>query len=375
MISAAAATVAAVALLLLFSLAALLRGLRGYPLRDALRCPRCHYLMIGAPSLRCPECGHLARDPAELFIRRRQPGVIALALLLALLCAAPLASALLARLGRAGGPRWVLAQELTVAGLTIRALDDTLGYGRRVEIYDAGGELQFALAGGMLGIGADPLAGGPQYGIGDDLTGDGTPDLLISEYTGGAHCCSNYYVLSLHTGGPVELLARIAGWHGGAEFRDLDGDGTPEAVLRDWSFAYWNTSFAGSPAPQVILRWRGERYVADAELMRAFPRTDGDAPLPPNEVEFAMWVQAVRAAFGRESQEIAPEYWGGILDLAYSGEGELAWRFAREAWPCGESEREDFLRELLDHWRTSPYWPELAGSFLTNEAEVGPGRD
>jgi len=55
--------------------------------------------------------------------------------------------------------------------------------------------------------------------------------------------------------------------HGDVEFVDLDGDSIPEIKLQDWSYAYVFGSFADSYAPDVVLRFKDDRYVIAPDLM------------------------------------------------------------------------------------------------------------
>jgi hypothetical protein len=86
---------------------------------------------------------------------------------------------------------------------------------------------------------------------GDDLTGDGVPNLLVEAYTGGAHCCFHYALLAL--GDTLEVV-----WEGfladaGAVVVDLARDGRRQLMSADMSFAYVFCSFAETPAPPVVL--------------------------------------------------------------------------------------------------------------------------
>lgn len=86
---------------------------------------------------------------------------------------------------------------------------------------------------------------------GDDLTGDGVPNVLVEAYSGGAHCCFSYALLSL--GERVEVL-----WEGfladaGVSAVDLRGDGSVQLMSADMSFAYAFCSFAETPAPALVL--------------------------------------------------------------------------------------------------------------------------
>lgn len=99
---------------------------------------------------------------------------------------------------------------------------------------------------------------------GSDITGEGDPDLVVEEYSGGAHCCGGTYVLSL--GASVRRLRIPCPPRGNASrlgpdpgiasgFHDLDGDGVFEFVTWDDSFQYEFGSYAESPAVPVVLRY------------------------------------------------------------------------------------------------------------------------
>ena len=106
---------------------------------------------------------------------------------------------------------------------------------------------------------------------GDDLTGDGVPNLLLEAYSGGAHCCFSYVLLSL--GDELEVL-----WEGfladaGAVAVDLRGDGARQLMSADMSFAYTFCSFAETPAPAVVLALEpGGVRVANLEHPEVYER-------------------------------------------------------------------------------------------------------
>lgn len=96
-----------------------------------------------------------------------------------------------------------------------------------------------------------------------DLTGDGVPEVILTQFSGGAHCCFTHSVYSLST--PPRLLLRAESAHSEAlEVSQLDGRGPLELVGADWRFAYaYGLSFAESPALPVVYAYRGGRYVVD----------------------------------------------------------------------------------------------------------------
>jgi hypothetical protein len=90
-----------------------------------------------------------------------------------------------------------------------------------------------------------------------DLENDRTLELLVSSYSGGAHCCETLRVWTLEPKAPRKILEYEAGNAGGFELRDLDGDGRLELQLGDDWFAYFDDlSYAHSPRriPMVACR-------------------------------------------------------------------------------------------------------------------------
>lgn len=195
-----------------------------------------------------------------------------------------------------------------------------------------------------------------------DITGDGIPDLIISEWTGGAHCCSNTIILSL--GRIFKETAYLKGEHTGFEIEDIDGDGIYEAKGNDWVFGYWQASFADSPAPEIILRYKNGKYLIAADLMSMHP---------PDEKKINAEIELVKKDFfksdGHYSQHqdppwsksggVPPKLWGYMLDLIYTGSGDLAFQFFNKAWPEGKEGKTEFLNAFKKQLSKSPYWKDI----------------
>jgi hypothetical protein len=91
-----------------------------------------------------------------------------------------------------------------------------------------------------------------------DLENDKAPELLVTSYSGGAHCCETLRVFALELKAPRRILEYEAGNAGGFDVRDLDGDGRLELVLGDDSFAYFDDlSYAHSPRRFPLVACRG----------------------------------------------------------------------------------------------------------------------
>jgi hypothetical protein len=189
--------------------------------------------------------------------------------------------------------------------------------------------------------------------MGRDITGDGHPDLLISEWTGGANCCLVFHIFEI--GSKLRKIGEVDAEYGdqGPHFVYLTKGPDLQIQIYDWTFANWNTDFADSPAPKVILEYRAGRYRIAPDLMRT-PEVDMNA--------LAATISRIRANCkdmkpGKwPNAQIPPELWGTMLDLIYGGHRLVAWIFLDEAWPKQIAGKEDFVLNFTNQMKTSPYW-------------------
>ncbi len=185
---------------------------------------------------------------------------------------------------------------------------------------------------------------------GTDITGRGKPNVVVGEWSGGAHCCYIYHVFEL--GERVREVAAIDLQDSDdGHFADLDHDGIYELVGHDYTFAYWHTSFGGSPAPPIVLRFNGRSYGLALDLMRR--------PAPSDRTLRKM-VAAIRA--GWESEFPEPLLWKTMLDLIYTGHPDLAWKVVSDSWGSNRGSRKEFLREFCGQLANSPYFEQLRPS-------------
>lgn len=311
--------------------------------------------MIGAIGLRCPECGHTVKAPREFLRTRRNRSVLSCGLVFVALGPGYWAWSHRDAIALAVLPRWKHTGRTNAGAFTIDTFVDRRGGAPQQIRILRSGNLQAMLNGWTLSV--RMIA---------DVNGDGTPEIVIHEFTHGAHCCSTDFVFSLSPEDGVKPLATIKGWHGGIIYEDRDGDGLPEVVLNDWTFAYWETSFASSPAPEVILRFRGERLVIADDLMTSAPPTEG---------ALTEWVQDILT--NPEYQEgwhygkPPPEYWSIMLDLIYHGHEAEAWTFAEAAWPAEVPGQDEFLASFKKQLSDSPYWPDVRAVSQAIESRRG----
>lgn len=192
-----------------------------------------------------------------------------------------------------------------------------------------------------------------------DVTGDGVPEAIVFEWSGGAHCCFTLHICQF---APQFHMQRIELKHSDRGiFVQADDDPALEIRMHDWTFAYWNCSFADSPAPEICLKHDGWDWKPCAALMR---REVPDLPSAENLAD--NWRQWDRFASGADATRVAVP-WTPLLELIYGGNAEKAWKLLDAAWPGSAQDRVDFRRRLVQQLRTSPAWSalhEMNGSAL-----------
>jgi len=190
------------------------------------------------------------------------------------------------------------------------------------------------------------------YEVGRDVLGVGAPALLVSGYTGGAHCCFNLAILVLGT--EFREMQRM-------DLRDDEivkirkpAGGIATMEIDDFNYDYWRGPFSESPAPKIVLSYdaKAGQYAADPTLMRT--------PLP----DLAPLIERARAA--QQEDETSPnliphDVSGPILDLIYGGHLAAAHEFLVDAWTGVAADRDEYWNELTNcRLRHSHFWPAIA---------------
>jgi hypothetical protein len=195
--------------------------------------------------------------------------------------------------------------------------------------------------------------------MGMDITGDGQPDLVISEWLGAANCCLIFHIFEI--GPTFKKLGTIDAAFGdsGPHFLhpDKDSKSTGLAIqIHDWIFANWNTDFADSPAPKIILRFSDNAYRVAPDLMRTAALSASDLATRAAAVK-----SYAPSAKGGEwpRAKVSPDLWGTMLDLIYSGHADDAWKFLDDAWPPKVQGKDNFARDFRAQLAKSRYWPAV----------------
>ncbi len=191
-----------------------------------------------------------------------------------------------------------------------------------------------------------------------DKTGDGTPDLAVEYYSGGAHCCFSMYFYEL--GNEVTQIKSLN--MGDADIAAIGK--SPNGGLKlssgDTTFAYWNTSFAGSPIPQIILDFRDGEFRTNAKLMQK--------PAPPlaklkQEAAAIRTKMPLDAYVGdTEGGNFDEAFWGRMLDLIYTGHEDLAWQYFDWAWNPKKKGKEIFKQDFEKQLAGSEFYQMFLAS-------------
>ncbi len=188
-----------------------------------------------------------------------------------------------------------------------------------------------------------------------DITGNGKPDFVVNEYTGGAYCCYVIYVFEL--GVPIKLLAEVDGMFTAPQFEDLDGDSLPEIILVDWTFEGWPGSFATSPTPKVILRWKNGKFIPDERLMKipapSIEDLKREAESISNDDDWDIVYNPDQIFW---SHYIPRQLFQRALDLMYGGHEEVGRKFIQMGWSKNYPVNKELLVEFDELLSKSPYW-------------------
>jgi hypothetical protein len=84
-----------------------------------------------------------------------------------------------------------------------------------------------------------------------DLDANGITEVIITTFSGGAHCCTNHVIYTWQEKQFTKIETGYSDGTGGA-FEDLNGDGKYEFLTYDNSFLYMFSSYAGSFPPSLI---------------------------------------------------------------------------------------------------------------------------
>jgi hypothetical protein len=176
----------------------------------------------------------------------------------------------------------------------------------------------------------DPISG-------NDVNGDGKPDVVFAGHTSGARCCYEYWIASL-TRSP-RLIKKIRSPLQ-AKF-EKNADGSVEIRIPDAAFQFFMLPFEDAVTPMVFFRLEGDKIVdVGSQHQHEYDEQISKvrSEIKPDELEkfrqsryndklFTDQMPAVKAVLSI------------VLDYLYSGREQQAWQTLQEMWPASDQAR------------------------------------
>jgi hypothetical protein len=214
-----------------------------------------------------------------------------------------------------------------------------------------------------LGQKADPEFGVPGIQPGTDLTGRGHAEMMVSYFSGGAHCCTSILLFELEP--QLKLLSRLeVGDNSNSHFEPDTQNGGYYFVGWDESFAYWHTDFADLPLQKVILK-PVSNEMGNLTFQLDLNKMHRRAPTKQEWQE--KYLPQARAAFAPDAAfdhyYAGSALWGQMLDWIYSGQADWAWKLLNMTWPAENPSKDNFLKDFCGQLSQSKYWPDLQTQF------------
>jgi hypothetical protein len=170
---------------------------------------------------------------------------------------------------------------------------------------------------------------------GQDVNGDGVPDVIISGYSGGAHCCWTYYVIAL--GEQPGLITKFENERDAVFLKDQETGGFYISTL-DGAFDYFDgLCHACKPFPQVFLRIEGSRIVDIGPRFEAAydeSAKKNRAALSPEELAALVAMKTNPSESGSSDvYETAAKVLSIVFAYLYSGREPQARHEIQMMWP------------------------------------------
>lgn len=142
------------------------------------------------------------------------------------------------------------------------------------------------------------------------------PEVVVSFFTGGAHCCSVTSVVTSNADGSEWTTLDVGEFDGGPMLAvDLDGNGTFEFETRDNAFLYAFACYACSQAPLQVLA------IEDGAIKDV-------SAAPHFKPAHAAWLKNM--IVGVPEQEVNGYLAGYVAQKIRLGEGKQAWKLMRK---------------------------------------------
>jgi hypothetical protein len=175
-------------------------------------------------------------------------------------------------------------------------------------------------------------------GSGKDLFADGNPSLVLEGFSGGAHCCYTYRIVSLSE--PPIVLPPIQNETPFYFFKD-DSSGEFRILTSDGAFDYFDgLCHACTPFPHVVLQVdRNGLHNVSPQFVEQY---DSEIAFARAKIAQGKAGKFVESDF-KDARAVALEI---AFSYLYSGRESEAWQSLNELWPANDRSRIEKL--ILD---------------------------
>lgn len=177
------------------------------------------------------------------------------------------------------------------------------------------------------GMEIDPITG-------SDVNEDGQPEAVLVSFSGGAHCCWTYHIISL---GKKPGLIREFENRAPASFKDLRGDGQVEILIRDGTFDEgFRLSHPFSPFPLLVVQLKGTRFRdVGPEFWPVFEKEiqEERGKLRDQQLQEFLHSNPYESHDDLDYQRTRSAVLLIVLDYLYAGRHEEAKKVLGELWP------------------------------------------
>ncbi len=193
------------------------------------------------------------------------------------------------------------------------------------------------------------------------LVPSGTQQVMLSVYSGGAHCCSSYWVVSVEPKFRLILDTSEELMNGFGEPVDLRGDGNLALPIRTTTFDYFRGAFAWSPGAIVWFKY-------DAKLDRVLPAND--LCFKETQKDIDSDIAKLRSDAWKQDVEPAAEFRRLVLNVViaylYAGRDQDAWEFYDREYQ--ESDHDEVKADVIETAQHDPFYRELLDRYQNQKA-------
>jgi|WetSurMetagenome_2_1015567.scaffolds.fasta_scaffold148613_1 hypothetical protein len=206
-----------------------------------------------------------------------------------------------------------------------------------------------------------------------DINKDGKDEIMIDEYTGGAHCCHYIGIYTLDTS--ATCIFYVDAEHVDITPHDIDGDSICELESMDCLFSYWQACYAESPFPTLIWKWDNGAYrLANFQyadyLLKGYTDevlSESIAWLKSEADSLKIIVKSYKFNPHNDPDDKTiyypnPGLWTVMLSYIYAGKSNVADSIFNIVWPAEIEGKEEFYKDFRQTLESGPHWEELLNS-------------